>query len=229
MTPASRSDHSLPLAAFLSTVFPGLGQAVKHQFKRAAAFAFVWSSLLGALWATWRIAGPGAAIFFFLIIILPWWIIQAYDAFLPSSDVSPSLRKTIWIVLQRAHDIRFLGCLFLLTAVLDLYIIVVNPEYALMVFCARPGGVLGVLAKAQSPTLHVLIGVGFLRIRRWSLMLYLAYAAFGLLNATANYACFGFGRVRTVFFLSLLSFTAYVWWRRTAFHGNDGAQSGSGL
>ncbi len=226
MTAASRSDRSLPFAAFLSTVFPGLGQAVKHQFTRAAALAFVWTALWGALWATWRTAGPGAAIFFFLMIVLPWWVIQAYDAFLPSSDPSPSLRKTIRIVLQRAHDIRFLGCLFLLTAVLDLYIIVVNPEYALMVFCAKPGGVLGFLAKAQSPTLHVLIGFGFLRIRRWSLMLYLAYAAFGLLNATANFACVGYGRVRTVFLLSLLGFTAYVWWRRTAFHGNGSAGPG---
>jgi hypothetical protein len=226
MTPALHSDRSVPLAAFLSTIFPGLGQAAKHQFQRAAALAFVGSSLVGALWATWRIAGPGAAIFFFLMIVLPWWGIQAYDAFLPPSDPSPTLRKTIRIVLQRAHDIRFLGSLFLLTAVLDLYIIVVNPEYVLMVFCAKPGGVLGLLAKAQSPTLHVLIGTGFLRIQRWSLMLYLAYAAFGLLNAIVNFACFGYGRVRTVFLLSLLGFTAYVWWRRTVFQGHDGAGPG---
>lgn len=224
MTTAPRSDRSRPLAAFLSTVIPGLGQGLKHQFTRAAALALGWSALLAALWATWHIAGPGAAIFFFLMIVLPWWVIQAYDAFLPSMDPSPSLRKTIRVILQRAHDIRFLGCLFLLTAILDLYIIVVNPEYALMVFCGKPGSTLGLLAKAQSPTLHVLIGFGFLRVRRWSLMLYLAYAAFGLLNATANFACFGYGRVRTVFLLSLLGFTAYVWWRRTAFHGNDGTR-----
>jgi hypothetical protein len=225
MTPALHSAPSLPLAAFLSAVFPGLGQALKHQFKRAAALAFVACSLLGALWATWRVATAGAAIFMFLLVVLPWWVIQAYDAFLPSSDPSPSLRNTIRIVMQRAHDIRFLGCLFLLTAVMDLYIIVVNPEYALMVFCAKPGGLLGLVAKAQSPTLHVLIGSGFLRIRRWSLLLYLAYAAFGLLNATANFACFGYGRVRTVFLLSLLAFTAYVWWRRTAFRDDHGAGS----
>ncbi len=226
MTAAPRNNRSSPFAAFLSTVVPGLGQAFKHQFTRATALTFVWCAFWGALWVTWRIAGLGAAIFLFLMIVLPWWVIQSYDAFLPASDPSPSLRNTIGIVLQRAHDIRFLGCLFLLTAVLDLYIIVVNPEYALMVFCAKPGGVLGFLAKAQSPTLHVLIGAGFLRIRRWSLMLYVAYAAFGLLNAGANFACFGYGRVRTVFLLSLLGFTAYVWWRRTAFHGNGGARSG---
>lgn len=94
-----------------------------------------------------------------------------------------------------------------------------------MVFCAKPVGVLALLAKALSPTLHVFIGSEFHRIRRWPPMLYLAYAAFGLLNATANFACFGYGRVRTVFLLSLLGFTAYVWWRRTAFPGNDGAGS----
>ena len=220
MTTASHSDRSSPFAAFLSVACPGLGQAAKHQFKRAALIALAAASLLSALWATWRAAGAGAAIFLFLMIILPWWIIQAYDAFLPAHDPSPSLRHTIRIVLERAHDIRFLGSLFLVTAVLDLYIIVVNPEYGFMVFCAKPGGTLGVLAKAQSPTLHVLIGYGFLRLRRWSLVLYLAYAAFGLLNATANFACFGYGRVRTVFLLSLVGFSAYVWWRRTAFHAD---------
>ncbi|MER3425211.1 MAG: hypothetical protein C4293_20290, partial [Nitrospiraceae bacterium] len=69
----------------------------------------------------------------------------------------------------------------------------------------------------QSPTLHVLIGYGFLRLRRWSLLLYMAYAAFGLLNATANFACFGYGRVRTVFLLTLIAFTAYVLWRQRCF------------
>jgi hypothetical protein len=117
----------------------------------------------------------------------------------------------------RGHDIRYLGALFLLTAVTDCYIILARPDYALTVFCARSSGVWGILAKAQSPTLHLLIGYGFLRLCRWSLLLYLAYAAFGFTNAVANHACFGYGRIRTVFLLSLIAFTLYIVWRRKCF------------
>lgn len=105
----------------------------------------------------------------------------------------------------------------MLTALTDFYIIVANPAYALTVFCAKPTGLLGILTKVQSPTLHLVIGYGFLRLRRWSLLVYLAYAAFGLLNATANFACFGYGRVRAVFLFSLVVFTLYVFWRRDCF------------
>jgi hypothetical protein len=80
-----------------------------------------------------------------------------------------------------------------------------------------------VLAKAQSPTLHTFIGYGFLKLRRWSLLLYLIYAAFGLLNATVNFACLGYGRVRTVFLMTLLVFTAYVVWRRGIFTASSPA------
>jgi hypothetical protein len=148
--------------------------------------------------------------------VLPWWSIQAYDAFLKSPE-RLGLGQTLRAIWQHAHDIRYLGALFLLTALTDLYIIIGNPQYSLTVFCTKPGGALGVLAKAQSPTLHVLIGYGFLRLRRWSFFLYLAYAIFGLVNATANYACFGYGRVRTAFLITLLAFTGYVLWRHDRF------------
>jgi len=134
-----------------------------------------------------------------------------------SGPVSSGWRQRVRTAWARGDDIRYLGALFLLTAVTDLYIILARPDYALTVFCAKPSGVWGILAKAQSPTLHTVIGYGFLRLRRWSLLLYLAYAAFGLMNALTNYACFGYGRIRTVFLLSLLLFTLYVVWRRRCF------------
>jgi len=147
-------------------------------------------------------------------LVLPWWVLQAYGASLPDPLGWKSTLRATW---ERGHDIRYLGALFLLTAFTDLYIILARPDYALTVFCLKPGGAWGLLAKAQSPTLHLLIGYGFLRLRRWSLLLYLAYAAFGVMNASANYACFGYGRIRTVFLLSLVAFTLYVLWRRNSF------------
>ncbi len=152
-----------------------------------------------------------------MIIVLPWWVIQSYDAYLPKASPVEGWLHTVRIVWGRAHDIRYLGALFLLSAFMDVYIIASNPAYALPFFCTKPTGALGILAKAQSPALHTLLGYGFLRLRRWSLFLYLAYAGFGLLNATVNYACFGYGRIRTTLVLTLLVFTGYVLWRRQSF------------
>lgn len=205
-----------------------MGQAVKRQARRAAFLAATGATLVIGTWWIGQAGGIGAALFFFMLLVLPWWATQSYDAFLPvlseTEQADPEaqrgrvgLRRTLAIIWAHAHDIRYLGALFLLTALTDFYIIVANPAYSLTIFCSKPAGLLGILAKAQSPTLHTLIGYGFLRLRRWSLLLYLAYATFGLLNATVNYACFGYGRVRTVFLFSLIGFTAYVLWRRNCF------------
>ncbi len=218
-TTGSASGQSHPVAAGLSAVVPGLGQAVKGLPRRAAGTFASALALFGFTWIIGRAAGGGAAVFFVMLLVLPWWAIQSYDAFLPGAgrDRPFDFRETLRIIWARAHDIRYLGALFFLTAFTDFYIIVTNPSYALTVFCAKPAGVWGILAKAQSPTLHTLIGYGFMRLRRWSLLVYLVYAAFGFSNAAANYACFGYGRVRTAFLLTLIGFTAYIWWRRHCF------------
>jgi hypothetical protein len=216
-TDFQRRHGSLP-AALLSVLVPGLGQLIARQPMRAAIIFLSTLLLLVVSWWIGWWAGRGADILFLMLVVLPWWAVQTYDAFLTGTDPnSGSFRTTVSTLLDRGHDIRFLGALFLLTAITDLYIIVANPAYSLTVFCVKPAGLLGVLAKAQSPTLHVLIGYGFLRVRTWALVLYLAYAAFGLLNATTNYACFGYGRVRTVFLITLIAFTLYILWRRRRF------------
>lgn len=206
-----------PVAAVFSSVVPGSGQALRGRIPQAAIAFLISAALLGCTWLIERAHGGGAAVLFLMLLVLPWWAIQSYDAWLTAQSPEAGLGQTLKVIWVRAHDVRYLGALFLLTALTDLYIIVANPGYSLTVFCTKPAGLLGALAKAQSPTLHTLIGYGFMRLRRWSLLLYLAYAAFGLLNGTANYACFGHGRVRTVFLVTLIAFTAYVFWRRRCF------------
>jgi len=206
-----------PVAAVFSSVVPGSGQALRGRIPQAAIAFLISAALLGCTWLIERAHGGGAAVLFLMLLVLPWWAIQSYDAWLTAQSSEAGLGQTLKVIWVRAHDVRYLGALFLLTALTDLYIIVANPGYSLTVFCTKPAGLLGALAKAQSPTLHTLIGYGFMRLRRWSLLLYLAYAAFGLLNGTANYACFGYGRVRTVFLVTLIAFTAYVFWRRRCF------------
>lgn len=215
-----------PVAAVLSSLVPGSGQALRGQIPQAASAFLISAALLGCTWLIGRAHGGGAAVLFLMLLVLPWWAIQSYDAWLTAQSPEAGLRQTLKVIWVRAHDVRYLGALFLLTALTDLSIIVANPGYSLTVFCTKPAGLLGALAKAQSPTLHILIGYGFLRLRRWSLLLYLAYAGFGLLNGTANYVCFGYGRVRTVFLVTLIAFTAYVFWRRHCFTASEAGHPG---
>lgn len=225
MPESPQPEHRFPsapavspsFAAILSALIPGLGQALQGRPKQALTIFLTGLLLAGCAWLGGRLGGSGAGVFFFMLFALPWWAVQSYHAYLSRTPDPLGLLQTFRIAWAQAHDIRYLGGLFLLTALTDFYIIIANPTYALTVFCIKPDGLMGILAKAQSPTLHVLIGYGFLRLRRWSLFLYLVYAGFGLLNATANFACFGYGRVRFVFLITLAAFTAYVIWRRACF------------
>ena len=209
-TPDGHRRRAMVLSAFI----PGLGQALRGYRAHATGIFLVTMGFLGCALLLARTGGGESAVFFLMLLVLPWWIIQSYGASLPDPL---GWRHTVRMTWAHSHDIRYLGALFLLTAVMDGYIILARPDYALTIFCAKPSGAWGILAKAQSPTLHTLIGYGFLRLRRWSLLLYFAYAAFGMMNAVANYACFGYGRIRTVFLLSLVVFTLYIVWRRKCF------------
>lgn len=209
-------------AALYSALLPGLGQALRGYRRHAAGIALGTLGLFGCAALLAHRGGAEAAVFFLILVGLPWWTLQSYGASLPGSL---GWKQTLSATWSNSHDIRYLGALFLLTAITDLYIILVRPDYELTVFCTKPGGILGLVAKAQSPTLHLLIGYGFLRLRRWSLLLYLVYAAFGLINALANLACFGYGRIRMVFLLSLTAFTLYVIWRRRCFVTGTGTSA----
>jgi hypothetical protein len=205
------------MAAGLSALVPGLGQALQGRIRPGLLSFGLCLGLVAFSMAIGRLAGAGAEVFLFMLIVVPAWVFQLYDAYLATTPDPGTLRRTWNLVWQQAHDVRYLGALFLASAVMDLYIILKQPEYALSVFCTKPIGLPGLLFKIQSPTIHTFIGYGFLRLRRWALLLYLAYAGFGLTNAMANFSCFGYGRVRTAFSLSLIGFTVYVWFRRRTF------------
>ena len=144
-----------PLGAVLSAFLPGLGQLVRR-FPMHAGKIWITGAILGGLtWELSNFAGLGAGIFFGMLIILPWWCAQTYEAYLP---IPEGQFQTLKIALSQAHDIRYLGGLFLLTAITDLYIILMNPEYSLTIFCSKPTGISSMLAKTQSPALHVAIG-----------------------------------------------------------------------
>ena len=205
-------------AAVLSAVLPGLGQLTQGRHHQALTYFAITLLRIALSLGLGRISDRAAEVFSFMLLALPWWTIQSYDAYLGPSDSSADLPRTWRAVWARAHDIRFLGALFLLSAINDSFIILMNPEYLLPFFCTKPGGLLGFLVKALSPVLHTMVGYGFLQLRRWSLFVYLLYATYGMTNAVVNLTCFGPGRVRNTLLITLAGFTAYILWRRRCFH-----------
>jgi hypothetical protein len=204
-------------AAIFSALLPGLGQLTQGRRRQALAYVAITLFLIALSLGLGRISGRAAEVFFFMLLALPWWAIQSYDAYLGLSDSPSDLLRTWRTVWARGHDIRFLGALFLLSAINDSFIILMNPEYLLPFFCTKPGGILGFLTKALSPILHTMVGYGFLQLRRWALFVYLLYAAYGMANAAVNLTCFGPGRVRNTLLITLASFTVYILWRRRCF------------
>jgi hypothetical protein len=220
MTMASFSADSVgpdPRAALFSGLLPGAGQLTQGRRRQGLLCLSISLALIAASLGLGRVSGRAAEVFFFMLLVLPWWTIQSYDAYLGSSDTQPELLRTWRSIWARAHDIRFLGALFLLSAVNDSYIILMNPDYLLPFYCTKPAGVLGFLTKALSPVLHTAVGIGFLRLRRWALFAYLLYGSYGMTNALVNLTCFGPGRVRNTLLVTLPGFTAYVLWRRRSF------------
>jgi hypothetical protein len=205
------------LAAFFSALLPGLGQLIRGRHRVGLLYGLITLLLVALSLALGRISGRAAEVFFFMLLALPWWALQSYDAALgPAATGSDFIRtsRTAW---AEAHDIRFLGLLFLLSAGNDAVIIVQNPDYLLPFFCTKLDGAAGFLTKALSPLLHSLVGYGFLRIKKWSLLVYLVYAAYGTTNALVNLTCFGQGRIRNTLLVALIVFTSYIVWRRRVF------------
>jgi len=207
---------SYPSAAILSALVPGLGQAVKGQAAKTAEILTLGVLIAAAWYMGYAFTGPFTPTLLYLLTplaILVWWMRQVRDAYVSSS------RESLFPVLPRLSrgslDIQIIGLLFLFAVYSDLYIIQTRPGYELKILGSTLPGTWGILAKAQSPILHGLIAVGLIRLKRWGLLVYSVYAAWGIVNALVNLAVLpGPHRIRIIFIVSLAVFTAYLWWRR---------------
>lgn len=201
-------------AALLSALIPGLGQWVQGR-RISAAVALATTTLLIAL-SIWlgRITDRAVEVLVFMVLALPCWVLQAYDAYLGSSFDPPDWRRTWRRVWERGHDIRFLGLLLLISALNDTWIILQHLDYLLPFYCTKLEGLPGFATKAISPALHLTVGYGFMRLRRWSLFVYLVYAAYGFTNGLVNLTCFGPGRIRNTLMAAIVLSTIYIVWRR---------------
>ena len=201
-------------AALLSFLLPGLGQLAQGRRKQALVACLGLLALVAASLALGRVSGRAAEVFFFMLLALPWWAFQSYDAYRGNTTEPATWSGTWREVWRRGHDIRFLGLLLLVSALNDTWIILQNLDYQLPFYCTKPAGLAGFFTKAISPGLHVAVGYGFIRLRRWSLVLYLVYAAYGFTNGLVNLTCFGPGRIRNTLLIAVVVSTAYILWRR---------------
>jgi hypothetical protein len=207
-------SESGDVRAAICSIVPGLGQLIQRRYRQAAMAAVCTIALVSASHVLGRISGRAAEVFFFMILALPWWAVQSYDAYLGPSAAGSGWRRTFTTAWHRGHDIRFLGILLLISAVNDTFIILKNLDYLLPFYCTKPGGIPGFFTKAISPALHVAVGYGFVRLRRWAFLVYLVYAAYGLTNGIINLACFGPGRIRNTLLAAVVISTIYIVWRR---------------
>jgi hypothetical protein len=201
-------------AALLSLLMPGVGQLVQGRRRQAAVAFSVATALIAASLSLGRLSGRAAEVFFFMLLALPWWAFQSYEAYRGSGQGSVAWLETWRRIWRNGHDIRFLGFLLLVSALNDTWIILKNLDYLLPFYCTKPAGIAGFATKALSPALHVAVGYGFMRLRRWSLMLYLLYAAYGFTNGLVNLTCFGPGRIRNTLLSAIVVSTIYIVSRR---------------
>jgi len=207
-------------AALLSILFPGLGQLL--QGRRFQALAACTTTLLLVALSVWlgRITDRVVEVLLLMVLALPSWALQSYDAYLGSSPGAPGWVRTWRVVWQQGHDLRFLGLLLLISALNDTWIIFKNLDYLLPFYCTKPDGIPGFATKAISPALHLIVGYGFMRLRRWALFLYLVYATYGFTNGIVNLTCFGPGRIRNTLLGTIIFSTAYILWRRRILLGS---------
>ena len=119
---------------------------------------------------------------------------------------------------RRPLDITIFGILFIASAPAELYnIIATDWNYAPKFFGFTLSGMGAKAYLLAQPILHVVIGYGFLRMRRWVFYLALLYAADTLTSAFSSLILLGFGRIRVIFIALLTPFVIYLIARRRYF------------
>src|SRR5215467_252648 len=97
--------------AALCSIIPGLGQLIQGRYRQAATACLCTSVLVTSSFLLGRISGRAAEVFFFMILALPWWALQSYDAYLGPTEAGSGWRRTFRVAWQGGQDMRFLGVL----------------------------------------------------------------------------------------------------------------------
>ena len=120
--------------------------------------------------------------------------------------------------LRRPFDIMFFAVGFFLSAPAELYsIISTGWQYPAKFFGITTSGLGSIIVLSAQPILHLILGYGFLTLRRWAVYLGLFYSADVLTSAALGFILEGYGLVRTVFIVVLVPFAFYLVARRSRF------------
>jgi hypothetical protein len=129
------------------------------------------------------------------------------------------------------RDVQLIGALFGIVGVVDAVIITLYLQYDLKVFGTTLTNTSGLLVKFHSPTVHYLLGHGFLLLQPWAWGLAVAYAGFGIVSEIMNQVVWEMSWIRSGFILMTMFFVVYVIHRRgvfTAAELNQKGKTGSG-
>ncbi len=112
---------------------------------------------------------------------------------------------------RRPWHVTLFGVLFLASAPVELYFIAQTDwTYTPKFFGILLTGLPAKLYLLAQPVLHLLLGYGFLTLRRWAIILALVYAADTLTSSFYALWMEGYGRRRTIFIAALLPFVVYI-------------------
>ena len=114
-------------------------------------------------------------------------------------------------------DIRLLGILFVLSGVIDFFWILSYPNYALKVFGTTFTGWTGEMVKYQHPVIHLAIGYGFWKTKKWALYTYLVYLTLACMSEITTQMVQGYHPTRTTMIIISIIFGLYIVWRRHIF------------
>ena len=209
----SESSRRTRRALFPPSSRPGTTPTTPLPASRSAALCTV--ALVSASLMLGRVSGRAAEVFFFMVLALPWWALQAYDAYL-----GPSCRR-----LKLAADLP--------------HRLAARPRYPFSRGLIADQRVERHVHHPQefrlSPALllHQIFRAcrAFSRKRSplssiwpWDTASYAApagrsssisiYAAYGFTNGMVNLACFGPGRIRNTLLAAIVLSTMYILWRR---------------
>ena len=119
--------------------------------------------------------------------------------------------------MSNGWDMRFLGMLFLVSALVDFFWILAYPDYSLTVFGRTFSGTIGEFVKFQHPVIHLAIGIGFLFTQSWAFWGYLAYLGLACASEVTTQVIQGYHPLRTSMIVLSLAFGVYVTLRRNVF------------
>jgi len=117
------------------------------------------------------------------------------------------------------YDLRALGALMILAGLIDISIILKNPDYQMPVFGMKlPGRAGWYFILIVFPSFHFVAGYGALLARKWAYYLYVLPTLYIIGSAAVSLARLPPPhRIRSTILMTMPIFLIYLYWRRKHF------------